>query len=255
MARFESDGLDLSYSDIPPSSPDRQEPILLIHGFASNVETNWVNTLWARTLTEDGRRMIALDNRGHGASGKPHEAAAYHTGLMARDARNLLDHLQLERVDVMGYSMGARITAFLARSEQARVRSAILGGLGAHLVEGGGLPQTIAEAMRAPSLAAIDDPTGRLFRRFAESTGSDLQALAACISGSRQNMTAGELGQIPCPVLVAVGTKDSIAGDAHVLARLFPHGQALDIPGRDHNLAVGDKVFKAGVLDFLRHRA
>ena len=254
MPMFHAEPYDLFYLDQPAEGETRGGPVLLIHGFGSNHGVNWVNTLWVAALTRAGRRVIALDNRGHGRSDKPHDPAAFHTGLMAQDAVALLDHLGLERADVMGYSMGARITAFMAQAHPERVRSAVLGGLGIHLVEGGGLPQTIADAMEAPSLDTVSDPMGRLFRRFAESTGSDLIALAACIRGSRQSLAVDAAVQIRCPVLVAVGTADPIAGDPHALAHLLPDGRALDIPGRDHNLAVGDKVFKAGVLTFLDQR-
>src|SRR5262244_3715978 len=132
------------------------EPIVLVHGFASNKEVNWVHPGWVATLTRAGRRVIALDNRGHGASTKLYDPALYHTDLMADDIRALLDHLGLARADVMGYSMGARNTAFLAHAHGERVRSAILGGLGIQLVEGGGLPGSIATALEAPS---VDDVT------------------------------------------------------------------------------------------------
>ncbi len=168
----------------------------------------------------------------------------------------LLDHLQLARADVMGYSMGARITAFLALKHPDRVRSAILGGLGIHLVDGVGLPVSIADALEAPSLADVTDPTGRTFRAFAEQTKSDLKALAACIRGSRQTLTRAEVGGIEVPVLVAVGTKDDVAGSAAGTGRAHSEARsALDIPGRDHMLAVGDKVFKEAALDFLNRAA
>jgi pimeloyl-ACP methyl ester carboxylesterase len=173
---------------------------------------------------------------------------------MAEDVRALLDHLTIERADVMGYSMGARITAFLAVKHPARMGSAIFGGLGIRLVDGVGLPESIAEALEAPLLADVQDPTGHLFRSFAEQTKSDLRALAACIRGSRQTMSRAEVAAIKLPVLVAVGTKDQIAGNGHELAALIPGAVALDIPDRDHMLAVGDKVYKAGVIDFLNQR-
>ena len=159
------------------------------------------------------------------------------------------------RADVMGYSMGARITAFFALAHPARLRRAVLGGLGIRLVDGVGLPESIADALEAPSLAEVRDPTGRTFRAFAEQTKSDLAALAACIRGSRQTLTREEVAAIRAPVLVAVGTKDAVAGSAHELASLLPSGRALDIPGRDHMLAVGDKVFKQAVLSFLAQEA
>jgi len=138
----------------------------------------------------------------------------YHSAAMADDVRALLDHLKIERADIMGYSMGARITAFLAMNHAERVRSATLGGLGGRLVEGVGLPESIAEALEAPSLDDVQDPTGRMFRAFAEQTKSDLRALAACIRGSRQTLTRAQVGAIHAPVLVAVGTKDMVAGSA-----------------------------------------
>jgi pimeloyl-ACP methyl ester carboxylesterase len=108
--------------------------------------------------------------------------------------------------------------------------------------------------MEAPSIDDLSDPSQRAFRSFAEATKSDLPALAACMRGARQPMTEAEARAIQIPVLVAAGTDDTIAGDASRLAALFPAGRALDIPGRDHNAAVGDKVFKAGVLEFLEDR-
>jgi pimeloyl-ACP methyl ester carboxylesterase len=173
---------------------------------------------------------------------------------MAQDVRALLDHLELREADVMGYSMGARITAFLALAAPERVRSAILGGLGGHLVEGVGIPPSVADALEAPSLAAVTDPVGRTFRAFAEQTKSDLKALAACVRGSRQTLSPHEIGAIRIPALVAVGSLDPIAGSASELASLLPAGEALDIPRRDHMTAVGDKVFKQGVLSFLQQR-
>ncbi len=249
MPRFRHDGVEIAFLDAGAG-----EPIALIHGFASNAATNWLNPGWMDTLTKAGRRAIALDNRGHGASTKLYEPAAYHSSLMAEDVRALLDHLGLASADVMGYSMGARIAAFLALAHPGRVRSVIFGGLGSHLVDGVGLPETIADALEAPSLAAVTDPQGRMFRAFAEETKSDLKALAACIRGSRQTLTRAEIAAIRMPALVAVGTKDVVAGSAQELAALLPAGRALDIPGRDHMLAVGDKVFKQGVLDFLAQR-
>lgn len=249
MPVFQHDGVEISYFD-----EGEGEPIVLVHGFASNKEVNWVAPGWATTLTRAGRRVIALDDRGHGQSSKLYDPALYSTTLMAGDVRALLDHLGITRADVLGYSMGARITAFVAIDHPEAVRSAILGGLGIHLVEGVGLPTSIAAALEAPALRDVSDQQGRMFRAFAEQTRSDLKALAACIRGSRQTLTRAQVAGIRAPVLVAVGSKDDVAGSAQELAALIPHAQPLDIPGRDHMLAVGDKVFKQGVLDFLNQR-
>ena len=249
MPHFTNDNVDIAYLD-----EGAGEPIVLVHGFASTKEINWVNPGWVSTLTRAGYRVIALDDRGHGASQKLYDPADYHTGKMAGDVRALMDHLKIARADVMGYSMGARITAFLALAHPERVRSAILGGLGIHLIDGVGLPTTIADALEAPSLDDVTDKQGRVFRAFAEQTKSDRKALAACIRGSRQVMSREEVASLKAPVLVAIGTNDDVAGSAQALADLIPGARALDIPDRDHMLAVGDKVYKAGVLEFLSQR-
>jgi pimeloyl-ACP methyl ester carboxylesterase len=250
MPIFQNDGVDIAYLD-----EGEGEPVVLVHGFASTKEVNWLNPGWVSTLTRAGRRAIALDNRGHGASAKLYDPAAYHSAVMAEDVRALLDHLGIQRADVMGYSMGARICAFLALAHPDRVRSVVLGGLGIRLVDGIGLPESIADALEARSLGDVRGPQGRAFRAFAEQTKSDLKALAACIRGSRQTLSREDCAKLTMPVLVAVGTKDDVAGSAQELAALLPQGLALDIPGRDHMLAVGDRVYKQGVLDFWAEKA
>ena len=107
--RFIHDAVEIAFLD-----EGRGEPIVLVHGFASTAQVNWVHPGWVATLTRGGRRVIALDNRGHGASTKLYDPAAYHSARMADDIRALLDHLELGRADVMGYSMGARISASAA---------------------------------------------------------------------------------------------------------------------------------------------
>jgi pimeloyl-ACP methyl ester carboxylesterase len=250
MTSFRHGDVEIAYLD-----EGEGEPIVLVHGFASTKEVNWVQPSWLTTLTRAGRRVIALDNRGHGQSSKLYDPADYHSTTMAEDVRALLDHLGIARADVMGYSMGARITAFLAANHPVRVRSAILGGLGIRLVDGVGLPESIAEAMEAPSLTDIPDQAGRMFRAFADQTKSDRKALAACIRGSRQTLSREQVASIQVPVQVAVGSRDDVAGSAHELAVLIPGARALDIPDRDHMVAVGDKAFKVGVIEFLNQRA
>jgi len=173
---------------------------------------------------------------------------------MAEDARRLLDHLGLARADVMGYSMGARITAFLTMKNPDRVRSAIFAGLGINMVRGLAGTGPIAHALEAASIDDVTNPTARTFRAFAEQTRGDLKALAACIRSARQPITAEDVATITRPVLVAVGTEDVIGGSATELARLIPGAQALEIVGRDHMRAVGDRTYKDGVLAFLARR-
>ena len=170
---------------------------------------------------------------------------------MAGDVLALMDHLHLGKVHLIGYSMGARICAHLTLKHPERVQTLLLGGLGVHLVDGGGLPLGIADAMEAPTLESLSDPMQRMFRAFADANGSDLKALAACIRGSRESLTAADVGHIHVPTLVSVGTNDPIAGSPDELAMLMPNARAFAIQGRDHNLAVGDRTHKEAVLAFI----
>lgn len=246
MPSFNHGGVEIAYLD-----DGEGEPIVLIHGFASSKNVNWVYPGWVSELKKQGRRVIAIDNRGHGDSTKLHDPAAYSIAAMALDAAALMDHLDIPRADIMGYSMGARITGWLAYTDPARVRRAIFGGLGLGLIAGGGPGENVAAALLAPSLDDVTDPIGRTFRAFAEQTRSDRHALAACMRGSRQLMTREQAAQIAVPLLIAVGTTDDIAGSADALAEVVPGARVLHIPRRDHMRAVGDRVYKEGVLAFL----
>ncbi|MEW9835860.1 alpha/beta fold hydrolase [Mesorhizobium marinum] len=249
MKFFAHDGFDLAYIDQSPSPA--AETVLLIHGFASTHMVNWVSPGWVKTLTDAGYRTVALDNRGHGASTKSYDPADYTPQKMAGDASALLDALGVERAHVMGYSMGARVAAFLALAEPAQVATLILGGLGSGLVDGVGDWDPIAEALRADDPASVTHPRGKAFRAFADQTRSDREALAACIATSRVELSEADVARITQPTLVAVGTKDDIGGSAEELAALMPNAQSFAIEGRDHMLAVGDRTFKKRALEFL----
>ena len=249
MPSFYNGAVEIAYLD-----EGEGDPILLVHGFASTRNVNWVYPAWVSELKKNGRRVIALDNRGHGDSEKLYDAADYEIAIMASDVIALLDHLGIDRADVMGYSLGSRMTAILAREQPRRLRSAILGGIGIGLIEGGGPGESVAVALEVPLLEDVTDPVGRTFRAFADQTRSDRRALAACLRGSRRLMTAEEATSIGVPVLIAVGTKDEIAGSAAALGIIIPGAEVLDIPNRDHMRAVGDKVYKTGVTDFLSRR-
>jgi pimeloyl-ACP methyl ester carboxylesterase len=247
MQFFHHDGFDLAFID-----QGNGEPVLLIHGFGSSHIVNWVTPGWVKTLTEAGYRAIAFDNRGHGASSKSYEPEDYRAQKMAGDAAALLDQLGIPRAHVMGYSMGARIAAFMALEYPEKVATLIFGGLGEGMVKGVGDWDPIADALLAADPASITHPRGKMFRAFADQTKSDRRALAACIRTSRDLIGADEIAGIYQPTLVAVGTTDDIAGSPAALADLMPHGEAFAIEGRDHMLSVGDRTFKKRALEFLR---
>ncbi len=250
MPHFSSDGVDIAYFD-----EGEGDPVVLVHGFASNLTVNWIETSWLKTLRGAGYRVIAIDNRGHGDSAKLYRLEDYGAPIMAEDVRRLMDHLAIERADLIGYSMGARILAFFAIAHPERVRSLVFGGLGANMVRPMAGTGPIAHALEAASIDDVTNPTARTFRAFAEQTGGDLKALAACIRSARDPLRPEQLAHIKAPVLVAVGSKDVIGGSAEGLASLLPNGEALEIERRDHMKAVGDRQFKEGVIAFLAKRA
>lgn len=250
MPHFTTSGLSLAYE-----VSGEGFPVLLIHGFASSGKVNWVDTGWVETLTSAGYQTITLDNRGHGLSDKPHDPEFYSPAQMAEDAVALLDHLGIEKAAVLGYSMGARITAFMAFAHPERVAAVIFGGMGMNLINGLTDGNDIIAGLRAPDLSDLTHPTARQFRIFADHTGSDREALAACMETSRQPMARADVRRIDVPSLVAVGEADEMAGGADALAELLPQGEAVVIPKRDHMRATGDKVFKAAALAFLGRHA
>jgi len=230
------------------------EPILLIHGFASNSRINWQSTGWIDLLTKVGRQVITIDNRGHGKSDKPHDAERYSSAEMALDSSKLINHLGHEKVDVMGYSMGARLTALLGINHATQTRSLVIAGLASNMITGVSGSQEIVSALRAPSLAGAKGVQGRAFRAFAEQTGSDLEALAACMSSHRVLVNEEDLGKIAVPTLVVAGDEDDLAGSVSTLVDAIPFAEGIVLPGKDHMKAVGDKTYKLSVLDFLDRR-
>ncbi len=246
MQKFNSAGVEIAFSD-EGAGP----PVLLIHGFASNARVNWRSTGWIKTLLQAGYRVIALDNRGHGESEKLYDSEKYAASIMAEDAGRLLDHLGIAQSAVMGYSMGARIAAFLTLQHPEKVSRVVFAGLAERMVLGVGGSENIYAGLKAESWRDVTDPTGRVFRLFAESTKSDLNALAACIRSSRVKIKAEALASITCPVMVIAGELDEISGPVQPLVDMIPNARGVELPERNHMNAVGDSVYKKTVLAFL----
>jgi pimeloyl-ACP methyl ester carboxylesterase len=246
MQRFQSfDGLEIAYTEAG-QGPD----VLLLHGFAADHVANWAQPRVIDALVQAGRHVIAYDARGHGQSAKPHEPDAYAGDAMVGDARALLDHLGVEQVDVVGYSMGAMTSARLVVGEP-RARSLVLGGVGGRLAQGR-MPVArgaIAEALLADDPRAIESVGARAFRRFADRTGADRLALAALQRSPRAEVRTA-LGDIAVPTLVLVGDGDTLAGDPAELAAAIPGARAQVVAG-DHLNAVYDPAFRDAIVDFL----
>ena len=239
------DGLPIAYT-VTGRGPD----VLLVHGFASDHIGNWVRPGVVDALVAAGRRVISYDARGHGASGKPHEVDAYEHNAMVRDAQAVLDHVGIAAVDVVGYSMGSIVSSRLVPVE-ARARSLVLGGVGGRLARGRSpeaRARTAAALERRGGPGATARPMERAFRRFAERSGNDLQALAA-VQRAAAAGTAGDLGAIRVPTLVIAGADDRLAGPPAELAALISGAEALVIPG-NHLSAVARPLADA-IVAFL----
>ena len=245
MPKFESfDGTKLSY-EIDGDGP----PVVLLHGFVADTYINWVRPGVVGRLTAAGFRTIALDQRGHGMSDKPHEPAAYADGAMLSDARALLDHLGIERCAMVGYSMGAMNTLRLAASGEERIRAAVLGGIGGSLLaarEGG--TEILAEAMEAEDKSTITNAFAKSFRDFADLTKGDRKAFAAL---QRQPRTPIEgIESVNVPVLVLVGDNDPMIGDPQALADKMPNATAT-VVGGSHLNVVNNPQFHEATVTFL----
>jgi pimeloyl-ACP methyl ester carboxylesterase len=241
---FDSDGVRLHYE---LHGPEDGPPIVLVHGFASDYQLNWVGTRWQETLTKAGRRVIGLDCRGHGGSDKPHDPAAYALGIMAADVRRLLDHLQIPTADYLGYSMGGKIGVQAMLDFPKRVERAVLGGVG-----WGGAFRAAPEIAKALRGGPIESPVAKTFYEFAKARpANDLDALAACILGPQPVPDPKALAAIKNPILVVVGDEDDIATDVDRLIESIPTAKLLRVAGRNHMSAVPAGDFKRAALEFL----
>jgi pimeloyl-ACP methyl ester carboxylesterase len=247
MGCFGAGGVEIHYTD-----EGNGDPVLLVHGFASDIQMNWRETNWFSTLKSAGFRVVALDCRGHGLSEKLYEPKDYSSEAMGSDVLALMDHLEIDCCHLMGYSMGAILSLHLALGNESRFESLILGGIGDNVLrQGRGDREDIARALEADALDDVTHPVGREFRAFAQRQKGDLNALAACIRSERSNFSTDRLAKLSLPVLVVAGERDVLTGDAYALAACFPNGQTVIVPRRDHMKTVADRVYKEAVLDFL----
>jgi len=243
-----SDGVEIAFDDVGPRE-GRAE--LLIHGFASNRNEAWKRTGWYAAFERRGQRVVALDLRGHGESGKPHDPAMYGPERLVADLVQLLDHLSLKDVDLFGYSMGSRLALATAQKHPDRVWNLILGGVGARALEPSGGGEFMAAAKEAEDPDSIENPMLRSFRQFADEQGEDRQALAAIVRGKSAPVTQDDLFALNMPVLVVAGARDVLAGDPQGLADHIRGAKSVTLPGCDHFNAIPHALLKAAVFDFL----
>jgi pimeloyl-ACP methyl ester carboxylesterase len=245
------DGLRLAYYTW--GEPGDRPPVVLHHGFIADARLNWEAPGVVAALLADGRHVVALDARGHGASEAPHDPARYGEARMARDVSALADELGLTVFDLAGYSMGG-IVALLVAASEPRVRRLVVGGIGEGVLHFGGVDQravrrpALAAALRADDPTSITDPAVRAFRAFADATGGDRLAFAAQADAAHAEQI--DLAAITAPTLVLAGEADPLAVDPGVLAGAMRRGELRMVPG-DHLGAVREPAFAAALVAFL----
>jgi pimeloyl-ACP methyl ester carboxylesterase len=252
MPTFVSDGQNLAFDDVAPAG-GHERTLILVHGFASNRHEGWRRTGWYQALERRRVRCVALDQRGHGESAKPHEPQAYERARMAGDVIALMDHLGLGQADLFGYSMGSRTALAAALAEPGRFSNLILGGVGGSMITERALPSgnPMADAMLAEDPETITEPILKSFRQFADEQGEDRRAIAAFTQAQNPPLDWDGLGALPMPVLVVTGQRDTLAGDPEALARSFAHGKGVVVPAADHFSAIPHALTKATVFDFI----
>lgn len=242
-------------------------PVLMVHGFASNLEGNWKLTNWVQSLKEK-YRLILLDCRGHGKSDKPHDED-YYGQNMIKDVVNLMEHLSIEKANFFGYSMGAYLTFRLLLHKPELFISAILGGFVLNFLENEkerilDRERTILiiEGLKAESLEQVKDPLAHAFRQFAELRGNDLNALAAVMKGELHDppdweaspkKTKNLLKKNKIPIMTVVGSNEILPGDKTLIAQLVPNACHFQIQGKDHLTVVPDPKFHMVVKAFLNY--
>jgi pimeloyl-ACP methyl ester carboxylesterase len=246
---FSSGGLEFAYDDI--GAPEWGRPVVLLHGYASNRTEGWRRMGWYGAFERKRIRVLALDWRGHGDSAKPHDPQAYAREQMIGDVFTLLDRLGLQRADLFGYSMGARLAIHAALAQPHRVPDLILGGVGERLLRPADATGALAAAMETEDPESVSEPLLRSFRAFADEQGEDRLALAACARGGDYGITREMLAAVRARCLVVAGARDGLAGDPQPLAALILGARAAVLPGCDHFSAIPHALFKAAVFDFI----
>ncbi|MEM7359764.1 MAG: alpha/beta hydrolase [Pseudomonadota bacterium] len=235
-------------------------PLILVHGWGSDAKRNWEQTGWVGSFS-DKRRVIVLDIRGHGSSDKPLESAMYSYHRMANDVLAVLDHLEIQKADFIGYSMGAFIGAHLLGHHSYRFTAMVLGGIGDETPESISVSENIAIALRAEDPASITDPIGRAVRAFVDSNPDHskmdrevlaISALQMWPEGFPIRLAGEGLKLVDIPVLAVVGADDMpYAATVSDFTNAVPGGRLELIPQHDHLSVVTAPEFKRAAFSFL----
>lgn len=254
---FDSAGTKIHYVELGEG-----EPVILIHGFGANLSVNWAGLMGGLS---EGFRVIAIDNRGHGKSDKPHEPGAY--GMeMVRDVVRLMDHLDIERAHIVGYSMGAFITGKFLATYPERVISATLGGAGwieiddkwrslladiSSSLEAGKGVMPLLKFLHSTKGAQISDAQLQTINT-ALRLMNDTQALALVIRQMPDlAVPQSDLKTNTRPVLGVVGEFDPFRESVETLGGLLPDAKVIVMDGGDHITTIRKPELLAVIKQFL----
>jgi pimeloyl-ACP methyl ester carboxylesterase len=220
-------------------------PVVLVHGFASSFQREWVQPGWVALLEDMGREVVGIDMLGHGEAEKPHDPAAY-AGLEDGVAAAMPDG----EVDAIGFSMGARVLLTLASRTPERFGRVVVGGVGGRLLHPAVEKQGLAIVAGVEG-RDTNDPLAQAFGRFARNPGNDQQALLACLRRDYVELTPADLGRITAAVLIVAGDRDPLAGDPAALAATIPGATSKVLRNVDHLATASDFGFIDAALQFL----
>jgi pimeloyl-ACP methyl ester carboxylesterase len=225
--------------------------VVAVHGFASSALLNFFQTGWVRDLTRAGFRVIALDQRGHGASDKPHSPADYTLEKLVDDLLAVLDTYMLDETQYVGYSLGSRVGWQAAIDLPDRITRVVLGGIP------DGDPLTRFRVDEARAFIAHGTPVeDRLTNAYVTMAGSipgnDLDALVSLVEGMRGGTQPDPEHPPTQPILFATGSEDGILDNSRSLATATPAGSFFEIPGRHHFNAPTSRAFRDAAVEFVR---
>lgn len=228
------------------------KPVLLLHGFASSAQEDWIDTGWFEGLAALGHDVVAPDLRGHGSSFKSRNPADYALPAFASDALALCRACWPDKAfGVVGYSMGAHVAMSLAVMTPDRIASLVLGGMGDRIAATVGLAPEFADALDTEDPhtgAPLPDYAIRFRRHAASRSSNDLRALAACLRGQSCIFDLAGLAAVAAPTLVLVGDNDWLAGSPYPVAAQFPGGIAETLPRVSHASALADHAFRSRAI-------
>ena len=238
-----SDGVELAYHEL-----GQGRVIILLHGLFSDANMNWIKFGHAERIARTGFRVIMPDLRAHGLSGRPHDPAHYPKGILARDLRELVAHLEVADFDLGGFSLGARTTVE-GVGEGLKPHRAILGGAGLEgLRNWKRRKDFFVEAIALFDQVQRGDPHW-LSIQFMKSQKVDRVA-SALLLDSFEDAFMDWLQAFTMPTLVVCGTEDDDNGSAEELANVMPNAVFHEVPGT-HMSSVTKPQFGEEIAKFL----